>query len=364
MASGNGGKIALAKIGSLYSDVNTANIFFGFTDESLEHKLDELESGAITGFRDAPDSFKGLDSGAGDINFEPEPNALGHVLKAWFGTVASSVVTLPTSTGANSGAFAGLGQYYHHFTPNNSAFSDRSYLEPYNVGVYRDVASAWLFKGSIFTTLKFMTKANALVKATGTVMSRQVDLVDPAGMVALSANGGKPWIWDMASVEYNDTDTSTAGLAARTDFEEFNLTFDLPHDGIPLLDGTKKYAEFVPSDFRRVKIDGSMSFRDESAYLAFKNYSQHRVRLTMLNVNSMLVLGDPASADQTLFEGYPGIRFTLPAFKFTQWSAPIKGPNRIVASFTAKAERSQADGFSVAVDLLNTTPNSVYTTAY
>lgn len=362
MASGNGGKIASAKISSLYSDINSVNVFLGFTDETLEHKLDELESGAITGFRDAPDSYKGLDSGMGDINFEPEPNELGHMFKAWFGTLVSSVVTLATSTGANSGNFAGLPQVFHHFTPSNVAFSDRTFLEPYNVAVYRDVGSAFIFKGAIFPTIKLMTKANALVKATGTVMARQVDLIDPTSMLALPGSIGKPWIWDMASVEYNPTDTGTAGLVARTDFEEFNITLDLPHDGIPLLDGTKKYAEFVPSDFRRVKIDGSMSFRDETAYLAFKNYTQHRMRITLLNVNSQLVQGDPSLADATAFEGYPGLRITLPAFKFTQWSAPIKGPNRIVASFSGKAERSAADGFSISADLLNTTANSVYTT--
>lgn len=364
MASGNGGKVALAKIGSLYSDVNTANIWFGFTDESLEHTLDELEEGAITGQRDAPNSYKGLDSGKGDLNFEPNPNALGHVLGAWFNTIASSVVTLPSSEGVNSGEFAGYGEYFHRFTPAQASFSDRTFLPPYNVAVYRDVQSAFIFKQSIFTTVKLMIKANALVKATGTIMSRQVDLLDfTAGMNSLVSSGGRPWVWDMASIEYS-VDTTSVGLAARTDLEELNFTFDMPHDGVPLLDGTKKYAEFTPSDFRRVKIDGTMSFRDENTYLAFKNYEQHRLRVTMLNVVSTQVIGNPASADQTAFAGYPGLRLTVPAMKFTSWSAPVKGPNRITATFNAKAERLTSEAGTILVDLNNTTPNSVYTTAY
>lgn len=364
MASGNGGKVALAKIGSLYSDVNTANLWFGFTSETLEHKLDELEEGAITGRRDAPNSYKGLDHGNGDIEFEPNPNAVGHVLKAWFGTSASSVVTAVGSNGANSGDFSGYAQNFHRFTPTQTPFSDRTFLPPYNVAVYRDVQSAFIFKGSIFTTMKLMIKAQQLVKATGTIMSRQVDLLDfTTGMNSLVSSGGRPWIWDMASIEYS-TDTTSANLAARTDLEELNFTFDLPHDGVALLDGTKKYAEFTPSDFRRIKLDGTMSFRDESTYLAFKNYEQHRLRVTMLNVNSALAMGNPASLDQTAFMGYPGLRLHVPAMKFTSWSAPVKGPNRITAAFNAKAEYSDAEGFSCAVDLNNIVPAAAYTTAY
>ena len=364
MASGNAGKVALAKIGSLYSDVNTVNKWFGFTSETLEHKLDELEEGALTGRRDAPNSYKGLDHGAGDVEFEPNPNAVGHPLFAWFGTIASSIVTDVGSNGANSGDFAGYTQNFHRLTPTQTPFSDRTFNAPYNLAVYRDVASAFIFKQSIFTTVKLMIKAQALVKATGTIMSRQVDLLDfTAGMTSLVSSGGRPWIWDMASIEYS-ADTSSAGLAARTDLEELNFTFDLPHDGVALLDGTKKYAEFTPSDFRRIKIDGSMSFRDETAYVDFKNYTQHRLRVTMMNVNSQLVMGNPASADPTLFLGYPGMRLHVPALKFTSWSAPVKGPNRIVAQFNAKAEFSEAEGFSTALDLLNIVPNADYTTAY
>lgn len=364
MASGNGGKVALAKVGSLYRDVNTVNLWMGFTAETLEHKLDQLEEGAITGRRDAPNSYKGLDHGAGDIEYELNPNAFGHALKAWFGTCASSLVTAAASTGANSGNFAGAVQQYHKFTPTQTAFSDRTFLEPYNVAVYRDVASAWIFKQAIFPTLKVMVKAQQLVKATGTIMSRQVDLLDyTAGMNSLVSSGGRPWLWDMASIEYS-ADTTSANLAARTDMEEINFTFDLPHDGVPLLDGTKKYAEFVPSDFRRIKIDGSMSFRDEQAYLDFRNYEQHRLRVTMLNVNSFLFIGNPASADTTKFLGYPGLRFHVPAFKFTKWSAPIKGPNRLIASFEAKAEFSDAEQISFEADLNAVVTSTDLTTTY
>lgn len=364
MPTGNGGQIGLAKIGSLYRDVNTVNLWTNFTSETMEHKLGELEEGSITGNRDAPPSHKGLDSGEGDVSFEPNPNALGHFLNAWFGTITSSLVTNAGSNGANSGSFAGYGQNFHRFTPLSTPFDGRTVLPPYNVMVYRDVGSAWLFKGSILHTLKLSLQANQLTKATASFMSRTVDRVQRvAAIQSLVSSGGRPWVWDMASVELS-TNLTSAALAANGDFEAFNITFAYPNEGVPLLDGTKKYAEFVPNDFRRVTFDGTLSFRDQAAYDAFTAYESRRMRITLLNVNSNLALGNVASLDTALFLGYPGLRFHIPAMKFLSWSAPISGPNRLTASFTAKAEYSDTDGFSVAADLLNIVPSSNYTTAY
>jgi hypothetical protein len=187
--------------------------------------------------------------------------------------------------------------------------------------------------------------------------------MDRGSAASLVSSGGRPWVWDMASMEVS-SDLSSANLAANDHFEAFNITLSLPHEGIPLLDGTKKYAEFVPSDFRRITFDGTLSFRDQSEYDAFVAYENRRVRLTLLNVNSNLILGNPASLDTSAFKGYPGLRFHIPAMKFLSYSAPIPGPNRVTANFTAKAEYSEADGFSIAAELLNIVPNSTYTTAY
>jgi hypothetical protein len=220
MASGSGGQIAFARISSLYADVNTVVIGTNFTSETLEHKLAEIEEGSITGRRDAPPSHRGIDSGAGDINFEPNPNVLAYLLKGVFGTITSSLVTAAGSTGANSGAETGKPYWWHQFTPRQTAFSDRTFLEPHNVMVYRDVTSAWLFKGAIFPTLKLDVEAGALKKATLGVMARQVDRIQrSAAISSLGAisqvYGGRPWTWDMASIEIS-TDTTTAGLAAAT----------------------------------------------------------------------------------------------------------------------------------------------------
>lgn len=363
MASGNGGQIALAKIGSLYSDVNTVNRWGNFVSESLEHTLEELEEGSITGRRDAPPSHKGLDKGAGDINIEPNPNNLGDYLKAWFGTHVASTVTDAGSLGANSGAFSAYPQMWHKFTPRQASFSDRTFLEPMNVMIYRDVGSAWLYKQAIFPTLKLDIQAGQLVKSTATIMARTVDRIERvAAIQSLVSSGGKPWVWDMASVELS-SDTTSANFAAKTNFEQISITMDLPHEGVSLLDGTKKHGEYSPSDFRRVKIEGTMSFRDQNDYDTFVAYENRRLRVTMLNTSSTQLLGNPASADASGFMGYPGMRIHVPKLKFLTWSAPIGGPNRLTASFTAKGEFDDADGM-ISMELMNIVSSADYTAIY
>lgn len=364
MASGTGGQFAMAKVASLYSTTNTVNLWSNFVSETLEHKLTELEDGSLSGVRDAPTTYKGIDDGSGAIVIEPNPNAISHFLKAWFGTSASSLVTPVLSVGGNASVYSGYNQMYHKFTPNQNAYSDRTFLDPYNFMVYRDVGSAWLFQGTIVPTFKLDFKAGQLVKGTVDIMARAVTLIQRVGAIqSLVSSGGRPWSWDMASVELS-TDVSCTNLASNVQFEELSFAFEMKHEGVVLLDGTSNYAEFVPNDFRRITIDGTMSFRDQSTYVAFKAYNAVRMRVTALNTNSLFLLGNPASADQTKFQGYFGVRVHVPQMKFVSWSAPITGPKRIVAKFQAKAEYSIADGISCEVDLNNVVNSADITTTY
>jgi len=357
MASGTGGQIALHKGGnnSLYYIANSANIWTNFVSESIEHTLEELEEGSITGRRDAPPSHKGIDFGQGDIVIEPNPNAIGHFLNGAFGTLSSSMITAAGSTGANSTASAGQPYFYHEFTPRQSAFREDTFLEPYGVMVYRDTGSAFMLNGSIFTGLELDLQAGQLVGTTINVMGREMRRIErTAAIQSLVSSGGRPWVWDMASVEVS-TDTTSANLAANTNFEQLTLGMTTPHEGVVLLDGTKFYAEFQPNEFRRMNISGTLSFRNQDEYDAFVAYENRRMRITLLNVNSALMLGNPSSLDANAALGYYGLRIHLPAMKYLSWSAPIGGPNRLQSTFTAKAEYDETAGNMITVELFNVT---------
>lgn len=350
MASGTGGQIALIKSSSLYLDLTSADTWTNFVSESIEHNLEELEEGSITGRRDAPPSHKGIDFAEGDIVFEPNPNAIGNFLNGAFGTLSSSLNTQAGSTGTNSGEEAGKPVFTHLFTPRQSAFDDRTFLEPYTVMVYKDNGSAFFNQGAIFSRLDFNYQAGQLVGATVGLMARKVTRgARTAAINSLVSSGGRVWVWDMASVEVASGGSGAAFLAANTNFEQFQMSIETPQEGVVLLDGNKNYAEFQPNDFRRVNISGTISFRNQEEYNAFVAYENRYARITTTNLNSASILGNPASAFRYT------LQFDIPRMKFLTWSTPIGGPNRLQTSFTAKAEYDDVTGVMIQATLINVT---------
>lgn len=347
MASGAGSQIALMKNGSLYYAPNSVDQWFDFTSESLEHTLEELEEASITGRRDAPPSHKGLDYGQGEINYEPKPDAIGIMLNAVFGTRSSSLITHAGSTGANSVQSAGKPVFHHIFTPRASAFESFSFQEPHTVMVYKDQGSAFAFDG-IFTGIALNIQAGQLLTGVSPFMARKVRrIARSAAISSLVSRGGRPWVWDMASIQIASGGSSSAFLAANNYFESLELNFTVPCEGVALLDGTKNYAEFQSSDFRRVEINGTLSFRDQSEYDAFVNYEPRHLRINYMNTNSAMHLGNPSSIQ------YYTLALEIPQFKFLSWSTPVGGPNRLTTQFRGKAEYSEEFGFMIRALLTN-----------
>jgi hypothetical protein len=350
MPSGSGGQIAFYKSSSLYVAVGSTDRWTNFVSESIEHNLEELEEGAITGRFDAPPSHKGIDFAQGDIVFEPNPNAIGNPMMGLYGTLTTSLLCAAGSTGANSGSHAGHAAYWHQFTPRTSAFDEFSFQEPWGIMVYKDVGSAFMAEGAIFTGLEMAFPAGQLVGATANIMARKVSRkARIAAVQSLVSSGGRPWVWDMASVQVSSGVTGSNSLVANTNFESISVNFQAAHEGVVLLDGNKNYAEFQRNDFRRVEISGTLSFRNQQEYDAFVAYESRFLRITARNVNSQILLGNVASAF------YYTVTLNIPSMKFLSWSAPITGPNRIIANFRAKAEYSETDGYMIRAELINVT---------
>ncbi len=354
MPSGTGAQLAISRTGSL--DVPVADAvnetvgrwqWQNMVSESIEHTKEELEEGALTGNHDAPESYEGTDFGQGDINIEPNPIALGTHLYAITGVQSNELVTDPGSTGANSGDFAGQGVWTHHFIPRTTDHDNRTFNEPHCVMVYKDVGSAWFFNGSIFSAHQLTFTAGQLVSGRSSIMAREPALQARTNSIeALVNSGGRPWVWDTASVEIGPNE---AGLAASKVFENIELDLQVPHEGIVTLDGTKLYQKMPKSDFRRLIANMTLCFQDQSEYVTFRNYEDQYLRITATNVNTSLRLGNPDS----LF--YFTIQIDIPKFKFTSFSAPIAGPNRIIATAAGKGQRgSDPSSWMVRYKLTNT----------
>jgi len=351
MSSGTGGQIALTRSDSLYLSVQSVDQWQNFVSESIEHTLNELEEGSITGYKDAPPSHKGIDFGQGDISIEPDPNAVGHWLRGVFGQSSGSVVTHAGSTGTNATVYSASPVVQHQFLPIQAAADDRNYLPPYTAMVYKDTGSAFFFQGCQFHGIELQVQAGALVSANVSMMARKVERFSrTAGISALTkVNGSKPWVWDMTSVEVSSGQTGFANLLGDTNFEAININLNIPLEGVVLLDGNKNYAEFQVNEFRRANINGTVSFRNQTAYDAFVAYENRSLRLTVANTSSSQLLGNPDSAF------YPTLQIDIPQFKYLSWSTPIGGPNRLQTSFTGKAELDSQSLYMIEATLTNVT---------
>ena len=351
MASGTGGQIALTRSDSLYLSVQSVDQWQNFVSEGIEHTLNELEEGSITGYKDAPPSHKGLDFGQGDIAIEPDPNAMGHWLRGVFGQSSGAVVTDAGSTGANATVYSASPVVQHSFLPIQSAVDDRNFLPAYTAMVYKDTGSAFFFQGCQIHGIEFQVQAGNLVTANVNMMARTVERFErTAGISALTkVSGSKPWVWDMTSVEVSSGQTGFANLLGDTNFEAININVNIPLEGVVLLDGNKNYAEFQVNEFRRANINGTVSFRNQTAYDSFVAYENRSLRLTTANTSSSQLLGNPNS------EFWPTLQIDIPQFKYLSWSTPIGGPNRLQSSFTGKAERDSSSLYMIEAFLTNVT---------
>jgi hypothetical protein len=359
MPSGSGGQIAIISVGSLYQSVTSAMIsgasWTNFVSESINHTINELAEGSITGYKDNSPSYDGLSFGQGDIQLEPNPNALGHYMRGVFGQASGSLLTHAGSWGVSSGNALNLPPGYgtnarpvmqHTYVPIQAAVNPLNFLPVYALAVYKDVGSAFIFEGGCFSSLEFSVQAGQLAKATVGFMARNVTRASrTTSMAGLVNPGGRPWTWDMTSVQVG----SSGGLGATTNYESLTIKLNTPIEGVALLDGTKKYGEYQVNGFRTVAINGTISFRDQSEYDNFIAYQPRYLRLNMSNTNSAQVLGNPSSAS------FFGIQIDIPNMKYLTWSTPIGGPNRLQTSFTAKAEFDVASLYMISAMLTNTT---------
>ena len=353
MSAGSNSQLATFRVGSfgVTSVYVTAASFdnwrwTNFVSEGLEHKIEELIETSIYGYPDEPPSHQGLTTVEGDIEFEPNPNAIGQFLRGYFGVHSAQLVCNAGSTGANSGPFAGVGVYQHTFIPRDSAFETKCWQDPYQILVHRDVGSAFVMLDSMINKLEFGIQAGQLTKSTAGVMARRVTRVARTAVASLVSSGGRPWVWDMASFQLG-AGAGFSSLAATDYFESITFMMEQPLEGVPLLDGTRFYGEFQKSDFRKTRFSGTISFRDQSQYDAFIAYENRGLRAAFTNVNSNLLLGNPSSAF------YFTLELSVPQFKITQFGVFVRNPNRITADFEGRGERDNALSYAVTARLIN-----------
>jgi hypothetical protein len=217
--------------------------------------------------------------------------------------------------------------------------------------VYKDVGSAFFYGPCVFPSVELSVQAGQLAKATVNVMGRKITrAARTSSMSALRNPGGKPWVWDMSSVQFGP---GVSSLAAYTNFESLTIKYEQPIEGVLLLDGTRAYGEYQANGFQSVTVNGTVSFRDQTAYDEFIAYNNNFLRVVLTNARSDMNIGNPASVYH--FQ----LAVDVPLFKFLSWTTPIQGPNRLTTQFTGRGEFDVTSLFALEMRLINTTSGYV-----
>jgi len=357
MANGTGGQMAVMAVTSLYHAVNSSELaanarWTNFMSEDITHAIEPLMESAITGNRHRPPTHEGLTTAGGNIQFEANPNAIGIFMRSAFGQSSGTVLTQAGSWGVGSVSAqwsATRGVVRHTFLPRQDEFSSITFLPPIALMIYKDVGSAFMCDGTIVPSIEFQLEAKQLVKATANVMVRSPTRIGRSNSVAaLRSPGGAPWVWDMSSIQAGP---SLSSLAADPNFESMTIKYSTPMEGVVLLDGTKKHAEFQANGYQSAEISGTISFRDQLDYDSFIGWGNSALRVTMANRRADMILGNPASAF------YYTMDIIIPAMKYLTWTTPVRGPNRLTSQFTGVAELDVNSNYVIQIDVTNITSN-------
>jgi len=296
-----------------------AEDYVRFVSESLVEETEELTGESIRATRDHPDSKQGLISVAGDIELEVYPGTIGYFLRSIFGDPTSQLV------GASNA-------YQHEFIPSDTPFNDDCAGWPYTLEIYRDLDQADQYAGCVVNALSFsFGVGQKILRATAGIIGKERASI---AKTSPSFADEDVFTWNQATIQI--------GGAENNNLESLELSFEAGLEAIPLLNGTKRVAKIVPSDFRTAAISGT--FGVVSDHTEYDKY-----------------IGWTTQAWQIKFEGATiedtykyTLQFDFPKVLYRTFPINVGGPGRITVGFEAKPERDESQGYMVKVTLINT----------
>jgi hypothetical protein len=172
--------------------------------------------------------------------------------------------------------------------------------------------------------------------------------------------GGKPrstpsylpaetFLWNTISVAVNN--------AAKPYYEQLTVRVENNLEAVPTLDGSLLPDLVKRNDFRRVTVNGTLSFRNFEDYDGFLAGSETSLQMTATGK-------DVATGTGSMYQ--ERLIIDVPRFRYSTFAPNIGGPGRIAINFTGRGMIVQPQSlYSLQVTLVNTkqNPYSVNTTA-
>ncbi len=285
-----------------------ADTYLPFNSESIVHNIEQLLSEEQRGIRDESPSYKGLETVAGDLNFDVRPDTIGHIMRSAFGA--------PSVTG--------VGPYVHVFSPIQSAFAADCFNPPYTFEIFKDLGQAFQVAGGVVNSLAFeFGVGQKILRATAGVIAKDVALITKT---TPSFGTLSPFLWAEAAI--------SIGGSANTNLEAVSITLNNSLEGYPTLNNTTKIGKIRPNGVRTVDCSFTFDVNDLAEYNRFKDQTE-------------------TAFDITFTSGTNILKFELPKVRYTAFPVSVSGAGRITVAVTGKAKYDASTAAALKATLTN-----------
>lgn len=316
-AQGMLGHIGIAKEVTWGTPV-AATDYFEFLSESITETRDRFPTrNAFAGFYE-PDDYAGLVRIGGDLAMFGQPVSIGHLLRAVFNTMSTTVIL--------SGFL-----WRNNFSTVKSEFADGVPSQPYTMEVHRNVTSGFQYAGAVCNRLGISMMPNQDVRFTSNWLAKAAALIARVAPT-FPASSTDPFTFETASI-------SIAG-AATARLEAFTMSINNNLNGIAALNASNTIARIRRGGPQEARISGTFDFIDVAEYLDFKNQTERALQINITRGQSFAMFVD------------------APRFVYTTFPVNVGGRDRLTVGFDGMARYNASSG--LAVDIGLTTIKSNY----
>lgn len=319
--------------------------FIPFVSESMIRERNDLPDPSIWTNFDERKMYNGLQRVSGGVQTVVHPGLTGYLCRTAFdvATTARNAILL---NGTNSDA----GLYAHRFVTGQTQFQAGSGSDlptitmEVNRGPIMGSGSSFVYYNNAANALEFVIEAGQFLRCNVEMIGR-----DAGGKVRSVPSYVPPatFLWNTVSV-------AVAG-ASKPYYESLTVRLENNLEAVPTLDGRLLPDLVKRNDFRRVSVNGTLSFRNFDDYTSFLQGSESSLNLT--------AVGDVVAPTGTNKE--ERLVIDVPKFRYSTFAPNIGGPGRIVVNFTGRGMIDPTSLYSLQVTFVNTrqSPYSVNTTA-
>lgn len=319
--------------------------YIPFVSESMVRERQDLPDPSIWTNFDERKMYNGAQRVSGGVQTVVHP-----LLTPYFCRTAFDVTTTGRNALLLNGTNSDAGLYAHRFVTGQTQFHSGSGSDlptitmEVNRGPVMGAGSSFVYYNCAANALEFVVEAGQFLRCNVEMIGR-----DAGGKPRATPSYVPPatFLWNTVSVAVNN--------ASKPYYESLTVRLENNLESVPTLDGRLLPDLVKRNDFRRVSVNGTLSFRNFEDYDSFLNGSETAMTLTAVG-NAVATTG--SNKEERLV-------IDVPKFRYATYAPNISGPGRLVVNFTGRGMIDPTSLYSLQVTFVNTrqSPYTVNTVA-